>query len=64
MMEWMVGCGKGLAVARGVRVTNLTYFVVSPKAENTRDMVKPLLSGLLWPTNRSRVGRVAIVLVQ
>ena len=65
MMEWMVGYGRNLATAKGVgAVTYITYLMVGPKAENIRDMPKPLLSGLLWPAERSRVGCVAIVLVQ
>jgi len=64
-MEWMVGYARDLAAAERIPVTtNITHIVVGPKAENARDMFKPLLSGLLWPTNRSRVGCVAIVLVQ
>jgi len=50
---------------KGVRVTtDDTHLMTGPKAENTRDMIKPLLSGLLWPAERSRVGCVAVVFVQ
>ena len=44
--------------------TGKTYLMGGPKAENTRYMIKPLLSGLLWPAERSRVGCVTVVFVQ
>ena len=42
----------------------MTYLEVGPKADNTCELLEPLLSCLLWPTERSRVGGMAIVLVQ
>lgn len=41
-----------------------TYIVLGPDAEEPRNIFKPLLSVLLWLTERSRVSDVAIVLVQ
>ena len=45
-------------------VAHIAYLILSPKVENTPKTFKPLLSGLLWLTKRSRVIRVTIVLVQ
>jgi len=64
-MEWMVGWGIYLVAAKGVRrATNITYLEVDPKADNPRKLLKPLLSGLLRSTERSRVSGVTIVLMQ
>ena len=65
MMEWMVVCGGSLNAAKRVRaVVNVAYLVLSHEAGNTCEVLKPLLSGLVWLTERSRKGCVAIVLVQ
>jgi len=65
-MEWMVNCGSGgLVVTEEVRVIiNVTYLTVSPKANNPCDVFEPLLSGKFRLAERSRVIRVAIILVQ
>ena len=42
----------------------MTHVVLGPDAVEPRDVFKPLLSGFLWPTERSRVGDLAIVLMQ
>ena len=55
---------RGLNDGEGVPANDVTYLLLGPKAENPCNMFKPLLSGLLWPANGSRVSNMAIVLVQ
>ena len=42
----------------------MAYLEVGPKADNSCELLEPLISCLLWPTERSRVGGMTIVLVQ
>ena len=65
-MKRKIGCGRDLVAAKGVRgATNIAYLGVGgPKADNRRQMCKPLLFRFLWLTKRFRVRDVAIVLVQ
>jgi len=44
--------------------TNVAYLEVGPEAHNPRELFKPLFLGLLWLIKRSRVGDVAVILVQ
>ena len=48
----------------GLVAANTTYLVLCPEADDPRERFKPLLSALLWPTCRSRIGDMAIILVQ
>ena len=64
IMEWMVGYGRDLAMAKSPAATNITHLPVGPKLENTRNLFKRLLFGVLWPAKRSRVSGMAIILVQ
>ena len=48
----------------GLVAANTTYLVLCPEADDPRERFKPLLSALLWPTYRSRIGDMAIILVQ
>ena len=55
---------RGLNDGEGVSANDLAYLLLGPKAENPRNMFKPLLSGLFWPAEGSRVSDLAIILVQ
>lgn len=63
-MEWIVACGRSLAAAKRVRISNTAYLALSPDAENNREVFNPLLFRLLRSAYRSRVMCVTIVLVQ
>ena len=65
MMEWIVVCGRSLAMEMRVRaVVNVAYVILSHKAKNAPEVFEPLLLGLVRLAKRSRVVRMAIVLVQ
>jgi hypothetical protein len=65
-MEWKIGWGRDLVAAKGVRgATSITYLGVGgPKAENLRQMCKPLLFRLLRFAERFRVSDVTKILVE
>lgn len=54
-----------MVVVKGVQAAiNKTHLKVGPKADDPREPFKPLLSGFLWHTKRSRVSGVTVVFVQ
>ena len=56
---------KGLSRGEEGPVTiKITYLPLDPEAETPRQILKPLLFGLLWLSERSRVHDIAIVPVQ
>jgi hypothetical protein len=64
IMEWMVDCRIDLVAAKGIGTTNTTHLRIGdPKFEKPPELCKPLLLGLFWFTEGSRVGDVAKILV-
>ena len=62
MNAWLC---EDLTTAKELLVTtDITYLELSPEAHHPRELFKPLLSGLFWLAERSRVSDMSIVLVQ
>ena len=63
MIEWTVYCGRDLATAKGNPIViNITNLKLGPEVEDPRNVLKILLSGLLWSAQRSWVNDIAVVL--